>query len=115
VGDAQNFENARQLSAWLGLVPKQHSSGGKTVLGSISKRGNCYLRQLIIHGARSVMRIAAQKNAKNATGVIRFAVSKMASLSYNKAAVAVANKIARMIWALLRRNDIYRSDYGISA
>lgn len=58
IGDAKNFDNGRQLAAWLGLVPKQHSSGGKNVLLGISKRGDTYLRTLLIHGARSVISAA---------------------------------------------------------
>ena len=61
VGDAREFSNARQLAAWLGLVPRQHSSGGKEMLGGISKRGDCYVRMLLVHGARSVVQQAERK------------------------------------------------------
>ena len=61
VGDARNFRNGRQLAAWLGLVPRQHSTGGKSLLLGISKRGNCYLRTLLIHGASSVIRCSGRK------------------------------------------------------
>jgi transposase len=61
IGDAKSFDNGRQLAAWLGLVPKQHSSGGKQVLLGISKRGDTYLRTLLIHGARAVIRVAERK------------------------------------------------------
>jgi transposase len=63
IGDAKGFENGRQLAAWLGLVPKQHSSGGKQTLLGISKRGDCYLRTLLIHGARAVIYAAQRKLA----------------------------------------------------
>ncbi|MET3119321.1 transposase, partial [Undibacterium sp. GrIS 1.8] len=65
IGDAKNFDNGRQLAAWLGLVPRQHSSGGKSVLLGISKRGDTYLRTLLIHGARAVIRFAEAKPSTN--------------------------------------------------
>lgn len=97
LGDAKNFENGRQVSAWLGLVPKQHSSGGKENLLGISKRGDAYLRTLLIHGARSVI-YRDQKKVNSCSwinGVVR-------RRNQNIAAVALANKNARTVWALLR-------------
>lgn len=96
IGDAKNFENGRQLAAWLGLVPRQHSSGGKQNLLGISKRGDVYLRTLLIHGARSVIYRAMQKaDPRN------WAFSLSMRRNKNIAAVALANKTARTIWALL--------------
>ena len=92
VGDARNFENGRQLAAWLGLVPRQHSSGGKQTLLGISKRGDSYLRTLLIHGARSVIRVAERK-AKHAGSWLS---GLMGRRHKNVAAVALANKNARI-------------------
>ena len=68
IGDARCFKNGRQLAAWMGLVPRQHSSGGKPVLLGISKRGDCYLRTLLVHGARAVIRHAEHKVEHASTG-----------------------------------------------
>lgn len=106
IGDARNFQNGRQLAAWLGLVPKQHSSGGKSVLLGISKRGDTYLRTLLIHGARAVIRFAENKPASSWLNKMLFRRNK------NIAAVALANKNARIVWALLTHNDReFRADY----
>jgi transposase len=107
IGDAKGFENGRQLAAWLGLVPKQHSSGGKQTLLGISKRGDCYLRTLLIHGARAVI-YAAQRKLAN-TGWL---ASLLARRDKNIVAVALANKNARTVWALLAQDREFRSDYA---
>jgi transposase len=111
IGDAKNFEDGRQLAAWLGLVPRQHSSGGKQTLLGISKRGDSYLRTLLIHGARSVLRVAERK--------AHHAGSWLANLTgrrnKNIAAVALANKNARIIWALLAHHREYQADFGLTA
>jgi transposase len=109
IGDAKNFANARQLAAWLGLVPKQHSTGGKTNLQGISKRGDPYLRTLLIHGARAVILRAERK--LNEHSWLRRLVSRR---NKNVAAVALANKNARIVWALLAKNERFRSDYAIA-
>lgn len=106
VGDARQFENGRQLAAWLGIVPKQHSTGGKARLLGISKRGDRYLRTLLIHGARAVIRIAERK-ADAAAWVKRLLERR----HKNVAAVALANKNARIIWALLAHDRDYEPDY----
>ena len=106
IGDAKNFDNGRQLAAWLGLVPRQHSSGGKQNLLGISKRGDTYLRTLLIHGARSVVRVAEHKEPD--TWLRRL----LARRNKNVAAVALANKNARIVWALLAHGRDYRSDYA---
>jgi transposase len=106
VGDARQFENGRQLAAWLGIVPKQHSTGGKARLLGISKRGDRYLRTLLIHGARAVVRIAERK-AEAETWIKRLLERR----HKNIAAVALANKNARTIWALLAHDREYEPDY----
>jgi transposase len=103
VGDAKNFSNGRQLAAWLGLVPKQSSSGGKTVLLGISKRGDAYLRTLLIHGARSVLWAAQHRKVS----VDRWVQGLLERRNANVAAVAMANKTARIVWALLAKGRQY--------
>jgi transposase len=107
IGDAKSFENSRQLAAWMGLVPRQHSSGGKTLLLGISKRGDGYLRTLLVHGARSVLRVAKRK-AGYGTSWIAGLVKRRHP---NIAAVALANKNARIVWALLRHDRNYDARY----
>ena len=107
IGDARSFKNGRQLAAWLGLVPRQHSSGGKPRLQGISKRGDTYLRTLLIHGARSVIRVATGKT----TPVHCWAVNLVERRNKNVAAVALANKNARIVWALMTQNREYQSDF----
>lgn len=108
IGDAKQFKNARQLAAWLGLVPRQHSSGGKPMLLGISKRGDAYLRTLLIHGARSVIRIAERK-AEDAQNWLMQLIGRRHK---NIAVVALANKNARIVWALLSQGRDYQSDYA---
>lgn len=109
IGDANNFANGRQLAAWLGLVPKQHSSGGKTNLQGISKRGDTYLRTLLIHGARAVIRQFERKaNMQGWLGKL------LGRRNKNVAAVALANKNARIAWALLAHDRNFRSDYVVA-
>lgn len=104
ISDASVFKNGREVSAWLGLVPKQFSSGNRVVLGRISKRGDRYMRKLLIHGARSVVKNCEKKSdcrsewVKNTKG----------RCGYNKSVVAVANKNARIIWAILATGECYR-------
>ena len=105
VGNAQRFKNGRELSAYLGLVPRQHSSGGKTVLLGITKRGDRYLRTLLIHGARSALRQCKLEGDARSRWVARISAAR----GPNVAAVAMANKNARILWALLSRGDRYRS------
>jgi transposase len=108
VGDAKNFANGRQMAAWLGLVPRQHSSGGKPALLGISKRGDSYLRTLLVHGARSVVRYAEGKTNPAADWL----KSLLARRNTNVAVVALANKNARIAWALLAHDREFRSDYA---
>lgn len=104
IGDPSNFNNGRELAAWFGLVPKQHSSGNKIVLGSITKRGDCYARKLLVHGARSVVKICGTKTDKKSMWV----AEKKKRLGFNKTAVALANKNVRIIWAILSTGECYR-------
>lgn len=106
IGDARTFKNGRQLAAWLGLVPRQHSTGGKPTLLGISKRGDVYLRTLLIHGARSAI-LAAQRHSKT-TGWLAQLLERRHP---NVAAAALANKNARVIWALLAHDRQYQADY----
>ncbi len=110
IGDARNFKNGRQLAAWLGIVPRQHSTGGKSTLLGISKRGDTYLRTLLIHGGRSVVRVA--ENKANPSPWLKQLLQRR---NKNIAAVAVANKNARTIWALLAQDREYESEYGMAA
>jgi transposase len=103
VGDARQFKNGRQMAASLGLVPRQHSTGGKPTLLGISKRGDSYLRTLMIHGARSVLHHSA--TAKDADRL--WPVQVMRRRNRNIAAVALANKNARTMWVLLAREERY--------
>ena len=110
VGDAKNFRNGRQLAAWLGIVPRQHSTGGKATLLGISKRGDSYLRTLLIHGARAVIRMAERKLQPDP-----WLQKLVARRNKNVAAVALANKNARTIWALLAHDREYKPHYGRAA
>lgn len=104
VGDARQFRNGRQFAAWLGLVPREHSSGGKARRGRITKRGDVYLRTLLIHGARALLRhVARRADAKS-----RWAAALAQRRGFNKAAVALAAKHARILWALLARDAAYQ-------
>jgi len=106
VGNASDFKNGRQLAAWLGLVPRQHSTGGKPTLLGISKRGDGYLRRLLVHGARAVVRFAETK--AKADPWLRSLVGRRHS---NVATVALANKNARVVWALLAYGREYQPGY----
>jgi transposase len=104
IQDGKCFKNGRQFTAWLGLTPRQHSSGGKARLGGISKRGDVYLRTLLIHGSRSVLlRTHQRTDAKS-----RWVEALKARSCNNVAAVALAAKHARIIGAMLARNQAYR-------
>ena len=107
IGDAKHFADGRQLAAWLGLVPRQHSSGGKQTLLGISKRGDTYLRTLLIHGARAVIRVAERKTDH----VASWLAGLMGRRNKNVAAVALTNKNARVVWALLAQDREYKANY----
>jgi transposase len=101
IGRADAFERGRDLAAWLGLVPRQSTTGGKPRLLGISKRGNKYLRKLLIHGARAALPHVAERN----TPLGRWAKGLLGRVHHNVAVVALANKLARIAWAVLRRGE----------
>ncbi len=103
-GQAKEFKNGRQFAASLGLVPRQHTTGGKPRLLGISKRGDRYIRTLLIHGARAVVRTVERKQDARSRWIQRLIKER----GMNRAVVAVANKNARIIWALLSRQEQYR-------
>ncbi|MGP1667305.1 MAG: IS110 family transposase [Rhodanobacter sp.] len=107
VGDARSFKSGRQLAAWLGLVPRQHSTGGKQTLLGISKRGDTYLRTLLVHGARSVVRYVENKEDPSNTWL----KGLLARRNTNVAVVALANKNARIAWALLAHDRSFQAEY----
>ena len=113
LGDAKNFKDGRQVAAWLGLVPRQHSSGGKQNLLGISKRGDTYLRTLLIHGARSVIYHAQKKDQHQGQGSAQcgWLNGVLQRRNKNVAAVALANKNARIVWALLAHDRSYEPGY----
>ena len=110
VGDARQYHKGRQMSAAIGITPRQHSSGGKDRLLGISKRGDVYLRTLMIHGARSVVARAGGKDDRLSRWVTGIAMRRHP----NVAAVALANKTARMAWAILRHKANYDPDFALS-
>lgn len=103
IGDGKQFQRGRDMAAWLGLTPRQHSSGGKDRLLGISKRGDAYLRTLLIHGARSALKVAGKKDDPRS----RWLQNLCSRRNKNIAAVALANKNARIAWALLSKETDY--------
>jgi len=110
VGDAKTFKNARQVPAWLGMVPRHEGTGGRATLGKISKRGDVYLRTMLIHGARSVI-AQIERKPDQADGWLK---KLLARRNKNIAAVALAAKNARIAWALLAHERSYQGDYVAS-
>jgi transposase len=110
VTDARDFKNGRQFAAWQGLVPSQDSSGGHTRLGHITKRGDTYLRGLLTQGARSALQVALTKEPLRRTRLQAWIVQLHARVGYHKTLVAIANKHARMIWAILAKGEDYDPD-----
>lgn len=107
LGDPHHFPSGRHFSANTGLTPHEHSSGGKQRLFGISKRGDCYLRTLLIHGARSALRCAEGKDDR----LLQWALKLKETKGFNVAAVALANKLARVAWALLAHGRRYRAQW----
>jgi transposase len=110
VADPRTFRSGRNFSAWIGLVPKQHSSGGKDRLGSISKQGDRYLRGLFVAGALAVIRYAKIHGA----GHRPWLKALLARRSTKVAAIALANKIARMAWAMMARGERYKEPVALA-
>lgn len=106
IGNGKQFKRGRDFAAWLGLTPRQHSSGGKERLLGISKRGDSYLRTLLIQGARAVLRVVGQKDDPRS----RWLQNLCSRRNKNIAAVALANKNARIIWALLTKETDFLPD-----
>ena len=111
IGDARCFKNGREFAAWLGLVPRQHSSGGKPMQLGISKRGDAYLRMLLVHGSRSVVRVAKTKRTPTDTWTSELGTRR----HVNVVSVARANKNARIAWALLAHKSNYDSEHELAA
>jgi transposase len=105
VSDANDFRNGRQFSAWLGLTPRQHSTGGKTRLGRLTRRGDAYLRTLLILGAKSALQAALRKPPAARHRLQQWIVAVLGRVGYHKTLVAIANKHARVIWALLVKGE----------
>ena len=108
-GNVQHFHNARHFASWFGLTPKEYSSGSSRHLGRISKRGDRYLRMLLTHGARAVLRAAsvAAQAGRSVDGLRRWALAVQARSNHNKATCALANKLARICYATLRDGEPY--------
>jgi len=119
VGDIATFRSGRRFASWLGLTPKEHSSGSKRHLGSINKLGDSYLRMLLVHGGRAVLWSAdmTQRAGRPLDALRSWALRVRARAGHNKAAVAVANKLARLIWATWRRQQDFefRSSPALAA
>ena len=111
IADPKSFRSGRNFSAWIGLVPKQHSSGGKDRLGSISKQGDRYLRSLFMAGALAVIRYAKINGTKHRPWL----TALLARRPTKVAAIALANKIARMVWAMMARGEHYKEPIALAA
>lgn len=107
VGDFTQFRSGAQFGAWIGLAPRQHSSGGKSSLGSITKRGDTYLRTLLIQGAKSAVMTAQRRTDRISAWVLALRERS----GWQKAVVALANKNARILWALMTRGDAFDADH----
>jgi transposase len=104
IGNGMAFRKGRDFAAWLGVVPEEHSTGGKQTLWKIPQRGNQYLRRLFVQGARAVM----QHRTKQSSGLSEWLARLTARTHQNVAIVALANKLARMAWAVLAKNEVYK-------
>ena len=107
LANAHDFRNGRQLAAWMGVVPRQASSGGKVRLGTITKRGDTYLRGLLTQGARSALQAARHRAPEKRSHLEHWILALQARVGYHKALVAIANKHARILWAILAKGEPY--------
>jgi transposase len=107
IASPNDFRNGRQMAAWSGLVPRQNSSGGKTRLGGITKRGDSYLRGLLTLGARSTLQAALKREPQKRSRLEQWIVDLRGRVGYHKTVVAIANKHMRMIWAILAKGEAY--------
>lgn len=110
VVDAKHYKNGRQFAAWLGLVPSQMSSGGKSKLGRTTRRGDTYLRSLLVQGAKSTLQAALRQTPENANRLQQWIVQIYKRVGYHKTLVAIANKHARMMWAILAKDESYNAN-----
>ena len=110
MGNARDFKNGRQFAAWLGLTPRQYSSGGKTKLGRISRRGDAYLRTLLVQGAKSTLQSALKKAPNLLSHMQQWILKLYGRVGYHKTLVAIANKHARQVWAILAKGEAYDQD-----
>ena len=110
IGNAHDFRNGRQFAAWIGLTPRQYSSGGKTQLGRITRRGDAYLRSLLVQGARSTLQAALKKAPDKLNRMQQWIIRLYGRVGYHKTLVAIANKNARQLWALLAKGETYNLD-----
>jgi transposase len=111
IADPKAFRSGRNFSAWIGLVPKQHSSGGRDRLGSISKQGDRYLRSLFVAGALAVIRYAKSHGTKHRPWL----TALLARRPTKVAAIALASKIARMAWAMMAKGEHYKEPVALAA
>jgi Transposase IS116/IS110/IS902 family len=114
IGNARDFRNGRQMAAWAGLVPRQSSSGGKERLGSITRRGDRYLRALLTQGSRSTLQSALIRAPEKRSRLEQWIVDLRHRVGYHKTLVAIANKHARICWAILAKRGVLRST-GLAA
>jgi len=114
VVDPSQFRCGRQFAAWLGLTPRQYSTGGKTRLGRITRRGDTYLRALLVQGARSALQAALRAAAPRRTRLAVWIAATYERIGYHKTLVAIANKHARLIWVLLTRDEPLRAHAAVN-
>jgi len=110
VSSASDFKNGRQFAAWLGLVPRQRSTGGVTKLGRITKRGDAYLRCVLVQGSRSSLQSAQKKEPLLRSHEQRWMMALYARIGFQKTLVAIANKHARQIWAMMSKGEDYNPE-----
>lgn len=110
IGDIHHFNNGREVAAWLGLVPRQYSTGGKPRLGRITKRGDSYVRTLLIHGTRSVIAVLKDKQDRSSQWIRQLIERR----GIKRASVALAAKNARIVWAVLTHQEIYQRHDGVT-
>jgi len=115
VGNIHSFQNGRQLACWLGLTPREHSSGSRRRLGRMSKQGDAYVRMLFIHGARSALNAARRAAAREAplSQLQEWMLRRAEATHTNKAAVAIANKLARIAWAVWHYERTFNGDHVV--
>ena len=114
VADPQQFRCGRQFAAWIGLTPRQYSTGGRAKLGRITRHGDSYLRALLVQGARSALQAALRAAPKRRTRLSAWIVTTYARIGYHKTLVAIANKHARLLWVLLTRDEPLRAHAAVN-